>query len=544
MLTNSKLTMQMTMTPEKTNYLNHGPDGQKLLKQGPSLQNYRGINIINSRSFATEEGARPRDLLNRRVRVAEYYVVSGVKKSDTGYIELYDQSRDQMFRISLEELFVHSHLPGDAAIPVADAGGARPRHVHFGAINAAGLTVKTVTALGNQALKDAVKNALYTQAGRMPPGANKLNFHNAADEDTFDGYVNQLELRYRDACPFMEKGMHRLLVGGGYAKYGSDMLKENATALKTSTHPLALLHDMASLPVFPDTSRFTKATDAANGWLAKVHELLVEQHPALFPFDKEAMLKLHNTINMAVAAAVAPNNDSAGARWKNRIIQVYMLYVYFAVIANANSNDILDASGAGPDIAKRLAAIMFSQYDNGKWTTDSPAPAAGGGVAPWETQSCGENIPNELPTKTFVTALSDDVVQRAIRVKLCSGNESNPYSAVEYAMSAARDMLLLCANVPFSELPSLPSAPRGDIIGDDPDRIGRNPGDVGVDHLGHPAATDKFDYVIVRPNIEHNMLGVVLGRGGKDDLGCTFWGQTELSVYDDAMHGKFGMSYK
>ena len=62
MLTNSKLTMQMTMTPEKTSYLNHGPEGQKLLKQGPSLQNYRGLSIINSRSFATEEGARPRDL--------------------------------------------------------------------------------------------------------------------------------------------------------------------------------------------------------------------------------------------------------------------------------------------------------------------------------------------------------------------------------------------------------------------------------------------------------------------------------------------------
>jgi len=54
----------------------------------------------------------------------------------------------------------------------------------------------------------------------------------------------------------------------------------------------------------------------------------------------------------------------------------------------------------------------------------------------------------------------------------------------------------------------------------------------------------KYDIVMVRPNIEHNMLGVVMGRGGKDDLGATFWGQTELSVYDDGMHGKWGMSYK
>jgi hypothetical protein len=49
--------------------------------------------------------------------------------------------------------------------------------------------------------------------------------------------------------------------------------------------------------------------------------------------------------------------------------------------------------------------------------------------------------------------------------------------------------------------------------------------------------------VIVRPNIEHNMLGVILGQGGSD-LGSTLWGQTELSCYDDSMHGIWGMSYK
>lgn len=48
---------------------------------------------------------------------------------------------------------------------------------------------------------------------------------------------------------------------------------------------------------------------------------------------------------------------------------------------------------------------------------------------------------------------------------------------------------------------------------------------------------DKWEIVIVRPNIEHNMLAAILGRGGIDDLGATFWGQTELSCYDDSMHG-------
>ena len=52
------------------------------------------------------------------------------------------------------------------------------------------------------------------------------------------------------------------------------------------------------------------------------------------------------------------------------------------------------------------------------------------------------------------------------------------------------------------------------------------------------------DLLILRPNIEHEMLGVIMGRGGTQELGSTFWGQTELSCYDDAQHGIWGMSYK
>jgi hypothetical protein len=54
---------------------------------------------------------------------------------------------------------------------------------------------------------------------------------------------------------------------------------------------------------------------------------------------------------------------------------------------------------------------------------------------------------------------------------------------------------------------------------------------------------EDVEIVVVRPNIEHNMLGVIMGLGG-ETLGNTLWGQTELSVYDDSMHGIWGMSYK
>ena len=53
------------------------------------------------------------------------------------------------------------------------------------------------------------------------------------------------------------------------------------------------------------------------------------------------------------------------------------------------------------------------------------------------------------------------------------------------------------------------------------------------------------DILIWKPNIEHFMLGIIFGRGGgPEELGATFWGQTELSCYDDAQHGIWGMSYK
>ena len=58
------------------------------------------------------------------------------------------------------------------------------------------------------------------------------------------------------------------------------------------------------------------------------------------------------------------------------------------------------------------------------------------------------------------------------------------------------------------------------------------------------AGTIAQDIVILRPNIEHEMLGIIMGRGGTQELGSTFWGQTELSCYDDAQHGIWGMSYK
>ena len=51
--------------------------------------------------------------------------------------------------------------------------------------------------------------------------------------------------------------------------------------------------------------------------------------------------------------------------------------------------------------------------------------------------------------------------------------------------------------------------------------------------------------MLLRCNIEHFMLGVILGKGGMDHLGATLWGQTEACVSDnDHQHGVWYMTYK
>jgi len=59
---------------------------------------------------------------------------------------------------------------------------------------------------------------------------------------------------------------------------------------------------------------------------------------------------------------------------------------------------------------------------------------------------------------------------------------------------------------------------------------------------GHDSARGLM---LLRCNIEHFMLGVVLGKGGMDHLGATLWGQTEACVSDNERHhGVWYMTYK
>ena len=98
MLCSSKLCFQLTMTQEKTQYFTQGEDGKKLLKQGPTLPAYRGLKIIKSKCFSLDNGSQPRDILRRRVRTAEFYVVPKLDNQNVT-VELYDEGSDNWAKL-------------------------------------------------------------------------------------------------------------------------------------------------------------------------------------------------------------------------------------------------------------------------------------------------------------------------------------------------------------------------------------------------------------------------------------------------------------
>ena len=115
LMCNGKLTTQLTMLPEKTNYLTNGPDGLARLAAGPELPSYRGLSIIHGRKFSLDTGTAPRDLLRRKVRVAEYHHIPWNEHRAGQQFEFYDQSRDTMFRVSWKDLLHHAGFDGSGS---------------------------------------------------------------------------------------------------------------------------------------------------------------------------------------------------------------------------------------------------------------------------------------------------------------------------------------------------------------------------------------------------------------------------------------------
>jgi hypothetical protein len=104
----SSLTAQLTMLPERTEYLTNGPAGPARLAKGPDLPSYRGLSIIHSQKFELEKGRVPRNILKRRVRVAEYYWVE--ESAPHTIVSVYNQKMDSMENFTKQALIQSSNV--------------------------------------------------------------------------------------------------------------------------------------------------------------------------------------------------------------------------------------------------------------------------------------------------------------------------------------------------------------------------------------------------------------------------------------------------
>jgi len=320
---NGKLQTQLTMLPERTEYITNGPDGAKRLAQGPDLPSYRGLSFINSRKFSMDSGTAPRDLLRRRVRVAEYYAFD----SDVDRVHLYDQTQDTFFSIT-------------------------------------------------------------------PSQVNAKTYH--VDED------NQILLDVKNALLW---------------------LKNNGLLV-------AEVDDMSKITSFLAGTKSDEMME---------------------------MLKEY------------------GEWWSPRVIETEATEEKLREI----TTDIMHHVGTADAIQIKKWLVVLLRYEyTGKRT---------------------RTFQQQKDMEQLVYDIVDKIHKRC---KISTAEYDATYAA------AVLESKNYSAETKFK-----------------------------------PADT-QFKYILLRPNIEHEMLAVIFGRGGTQELGCTFWGQTEMSCYDDAQHGIWGMSYK
>lgn len=117
LICNSKIGFQLNMTPERTQFITQGTDGLQRLRDGPEIDSYRGLRIINSRSFSLEAGMPPRDLLRRRVRVAEYYYIPYSDENKNRKYQFYDEGKDTFSTFSYDQLRKMAALGNETESP-------------------------------------------------------------------------------------------------------------------------------------------------------------------------------------------------------------------------------------------------------------------------------------------------------------------------------------------------------------------------------------------------------------------------------------------
>ena len=541
MLCNQKLTFQMTMIPEKTNYMTQGMDGIKRLRAGPDIGSFRGLNIVNSRAFSMETGTPPRDIMRRRVRVAEYYRIPPQGANSKWAVELYDESRDTWFTVRRDELDkyarlddfgrAHYNVPADQTMSIGDYLGhpgdcAYTNNVEIMWPDARSWRAKLVKPARSTLHFDIPSNwaDVMHEVNTMQHGifANKQfrsHHYKAIVEASNVDYLRPNQIAIQEPLPATATQLQAC----AWLFSQTALLQKTCSLLwyPITSISMELMCDAVIPFLFADPTQREQAiasyrvtSNEINPYnTAMVLSLVATLHPNLDVQrqinDVMRATRIHTTSLRSVVARFVRacfhprTTERPGTRIQlGRMLEEYITQAFQGVLGPelSQSSALYDPWPSERD----AAGVTIVHYANVSETHDGLGHPAVEQAYEDNPHNFSWNNLNHIYSDVSVSNLDED---HALNVFLIT--------VVRRMFSNTQNMT---ADVMFPELlPHLEVQDRG---------------------------ADDYEYVIIRPCIEHNMLGVIMGRGGSEELGCTFWGQTELSCYDDSFHGVWGMSYK
>ncbi len=687
LMCNPKLTFQLTMTPDRTNFVTQGSEGPKRLRSGPEMSSYRGIGIIHTRAFSMETGAPPRDILRRRVRVAEFYRILPSPVNARRLFGFYNEERDTWFSLTFAELLRCAECDGSAnngrirqaiadlnRISLRGKGAALQggQQALLGAPLAEPLGVAG-PAYGMGDREGSVLKELYVRLFKhdlkpeftlkplfvspklayVPGGFdmcdldanNDLKWVNNSNDIPVIHVIRQAAVEAGGATFFTgttdEKRRYIQMVADSIQEYprktdhvlefliksigGGGVLETKLKAAYDAFRPYNLgvatdngITDLIASLSMRNSNRYavpiaivprrgdgdwedvstnvsvlaciTAAQNRFNVNLRRIGAFMCPNHyrhqnAKLSSLGSSIGYNMLMTQEMIVAllkhtvAGAVDSNPLYGTLlegiFRNPVAHTAKLAAIGTVLVDLSTNYAgrqITRVGLTEMLKDITTPITEPAFTNDSaycapfhfWTWAATDSSADDPMNPADTSQFGASLQaylgtlgggmNYTLTKAAVTHMSTHMpaapnthaFTAATVIPAPPAQPNLPAIGLEFMHTLA---FRLFADQEFE-------APLAVLNGGHwPSHLEyltpRPPTDFAWVHAARAAGdlhaesdiAGQTEVVIVRPNIEHYMLGIILGQGG-EGLGSTFWGQTELSVYDDSMHGIWGMSYK
>ena len=529
LMCNSKLTFQLQMVPDRTNYITNGIDGVKRLRQGPDIGHYRGLSIVNSRAYSMESSAPPRDVLRRRVRVAEYYRIP--PQNDRNWeVELYDESRDTWFKLTPEDLDKYADLSGqggdgnnhtrDVEHPVTwEDFVAGNQHVDGGPFKL------TMTDNPTESQTRVLMPHLMMPSENLAWNAQLAHIH------AMHNLAFNVTHTKDDYYPIVQE-INR---AGGFVPRPNQTNQVNVRfPAETMSMPFWIFMNAAFMPLTCNLLCI-QITGADREMIrTKVLPFVYGQNyqGVLADYDAiadNARINIYHTIMFLGLATRLHPDDTVRSylekKFAERGVSIHTLRATLTYYVRRCLDDSTEPCPANRiQLGKRLddafRSVRFAHPDPSRCIYDQ-WPDSPGGLRPIAVAAnVAENTGSldDYRIEDFYNNHAQEYNWNTM-APIEPGHEDSIHE------NATLDSFLYAAML----------------------RMMTNPQDNRVlpdfwPVIKYKDSTESVEYVIVRPVVEHNMLGVIMGRGGGEELGNTLWGQTELSCYDDSFHGVWGMS--